>query len=152
MNDTLGIIKLTKEEFQHWKVHIEIFAEDENSKDILYGRINLSNAIELLNKINQYSEETPMKIDQTTNEDTINAENIHKKRNRRLFNVLIKSISTAQRTIPPTKIGAETEIGKYNPTAKASDGIPESSSTIAIITPSRTKPHGSSWLKIPLMI
>ncbi|TIB81833.1 hypothetical protein E3Q06_04442 [Wallemia mellicola] len=37
-----------------------------------------------------------MKIDQTTpsNEDTVNAENIYKKRNRRLFNVLIKSIST----------------------------------------------------------
>ena len=37
-----------------------------------------------------------MKIDQTTpsNEDTVNAENIYKKRHKRLFNVLIKSIST----------------------------------------------------------
>ncbi|TIB72725.1 hypothetical protein E3Q23_03267, partial [Wallemia mellicola] len=97
MNNPLDIIKLTKEEeFLHWKAHIKIFAEDENSTDILYGRINLSNAVELINRNNQYSEETQMKIDQTTpsNEDTINAENIYKKGNRRLFNILIKSIST----------------------------------------------------------
>ncbi|TIB82591.1 hypothetical protein E3Q20_04416 [Wallemia mellicola] len=97
MSDTPDIIKLTKEEeFQHWKAHIKIFAEDENSKEILYGNINLSNAIELLNKNDQYSEETHMKIDQTTpsNEDTIIAKNIYKKRNRRLFNALVKSIST----------------------------------------------------------
>ncbi|TIC47071.1 hypothetical protein E3Q05_04443 [Wallemia mellicola] len=90
MSDTPDIIKLTKEEeFQHWKAHIKIFAEDENSKEILYGNINLSNN-------DQYSEETHMKIDQTTpsNEDTIIAKNIYKKRNRRLFNVLVKSIST----------------------------------------------------------
>ena len=90
MNDTSDIIKLTKEEeLQHWKAHIKIFAEDKNSKEILYGSINLSNAIVLLNKNDQYSEETQMKIDQTkpSNEDTINAENIYKKRNRRLFNV-----------------------------------------------------------------
>ncbi|TIB93821.1 hypothetical protein E3Q17_04456 [Wallemia mellicola] len=89
MNDTSDIIKLAKEEeFQHWKAHIKIFAEDENSKEILYGK--------LLNKNDQYSEKTQMKIDQTTpsNEDTINAENIYMKGNRRLFNVLIKSIST----------------------------------------------------------
>ncbi|TIC22887.1 hypothetical protein E3Q10_04410 [Wallemia mellicola] len=81
MNDTSDIIKLAKEEFQHWKPHIKIFAEDENSKEILYKSIDLSNAIELLNKNDQYSEETQMKIDQTTpsNEDTINAENIYKK-------------------------------------------------------------------------
>ncbi|TIB70793.1 hypothetical protein E3Q22_04466 [Wallemia mellicola] len=91
MNDSSDIIKLVKEEeFQHWKAHIKIFAEDENSKEILYGSVNLSNAIELLNKNDQYSEETQMKIDQTTpsNEDTVNAENIYKKRNRRLFNTL----------------------------------------------------------------
>ncbi len=45
--------------------------------------------------------------------------------------------------MPPTKMGVEDEIGRYTPTANASDGMPDISSTTAIITPSSTSAHGS---------
>ena len=54
--------------------------------------------------------------------------------------------------MPPTKIGVEDESGRYTPTANASDGMPDISSTTAIITPSSTRPHGSWRLRMPLMM
>ena len=60
--------------------------------------------------------------------------------------------STSQRTAPPRKIGVEEDSGRYTPTANASEGRPDISSTTAIITPKSTSAHGSFWLRMPLMM
>ena len=60
--------------------------------------------------------------------------------------------STSQRTNPPTNTGAEEEMGRYTPTAKASDGMPLNSRTTEIITPNNTKAQGSFASRIPLMM
>lgn len=94
---TFNIIKLSrKEEYLHWKTLIESFADDENSEEILYGSITLANATELLNKKDQCPEENEIETIKTANPNTeiIKAQNIFKKRNKKLFNALISSIST----------------------------------------------------------
>ena len=48
--------------------------------------------------------------------------------------------------------GADDESGRYTPTANASEGTPDISSVMAIITPSSTSPHGSWRLRMPLMM
>src|SRR5207248_10539890 len=62
------------------------------------------------------------------------------------------ALPISKRTMPPRKIGVEEESGRYMPTAKASDGMPLSSSTMAVITPRSTRPHGNCPLRIPLMM
>ena len=54
--------------------------------------------------------------------------------------------------MPPIMIGDDEESGRYTPTAKASEGMPASSSTTAIITPNSTSAHGSSRSRMPLMM
>src|SRR5437764_8611660 len=60
--------------------------------------------------------------------------------------------STNQRTTPPIRIGDDDDSGRYTPTAKASDGIPDISSTMAIIAPRITSAHGSFPPRMPLMM
>jgi len=51
--------------------------------------------------------------------------------------------STSQRTMPPTKIGAEADSGKYTPTANACAGTSDICNTTAIVTPTSTSAHGN---------
>src|SRR3989338_1732302 len=60
--------------------------------------------------------------------------------------------SAIQRSTPPTKIGVEDDNGRYTPTANGKDGTRHSSSTRAMPTPSRTRPHGSLLVMMPSMI
>ncbi len=45
--------------------------------------------------------------------------------------------------MPPMKIGLDEDSGRYTPTANASDGTPDISSTSVIITPRSTSAQGS---------
>ena len=49
-------------------------------------------------------------------------------------------------------MGAVVAIGRYAPTANDSEWIPQSSSVMAMNTPTSTRPQGRFWLRSPLMI
>ena len=54
--------------------------------------------------------------------------------------------------MPPTKMGALLEMGRYTPTAKGSEDTPHSSSISAMKTPTSTRSHGSFWVRMPSMM
>jgi hypothetical protein len=49
-------------------------------------------------------------------------------------------------------MGALVEMGRYTPTAKGRADTPHSSSIREMNTPSRTRSHGSFWVRMPSMI
>jgi len=59
--------------------------------------------------------------------------------------------STIRRTSPPAYTGVVISSGRYIPTANASAGTPMISMRIEVNTPSRTRPHGSCWVRMPLV-
>src|SRR5438045_1763925 len=57
--------------------------------------------------------------------------------------------SISQRTMPPTNIADDVEIGRYTPTATGSACTPISSIAIVMNTPSNTSAHGSLCVRMP---